>query len=308
MLNSMRAVTQISIPQLNHVRSGKVREIFDLGDSYLMVATDRVSAFDVVLPTGIPDKGKVLNQLSLFWFAQTSAIVENHLIEIQDAAIAERIGEAYDSDQLAGRCMIVKKCEPFAIECVARSYIAGSLFKEYLAKGGAASEVTVHGIRFTPSLRNCDKLPAPIFTPATKATSGHDENISFEQASQIVGEDHAAQLRELTLRVFEVGVKICEKAGILLADTKYEFGLLNGKILLIDEVMTPDSSRFWPADCYEPGKSQQSLDKQFVRDYLETLDWNKSYPGPKLPDAVAQETRKRYIEIFKRITGADPVL
>ena len=302
----MQAVTDIELP-LKKFRSGKVREVFDLGDSLLMVATDRVSAFDVVMPNGIPDKGKILNQLSLFWFTQFDDIIENHILAANDDDIRYRLGNAYH-ENLRGRSVIVKKCEPILIESVARAYLAGSLFKEYLAAGGANSNITIHGISMPPGISLCGKLPEVIFTPATKAQEGHDENISFRQAAEIVGEDIANRCRDATLAIFGKASEICEKAGIILADTKFEFGMDNGKVILIDEALTPDSSRFWPKETYAPGKPQDSLDKQYIRDFLETLDWDKTPPAPALPEAVVQETRARYIDIFRRITGRQPVL
>lgn len=304
----MRAVTQVTLSGLRHVRSGKVREIFDLEDSYLMVATDRVSAFDVVLPNGIPDKGKVLNQLSAYWFQRLQSIVPNHILTVDDREIAVRLGSDYDREQLAGRSMIVRKCEPIPLECVARGFIAGSLFKEYVAAGGETRAVNLHGVDLPAQLRNCERLPEVIFTPATKAAEGHDENISFEQACSIAGEDTASLLREITLNLFKNASKVCEQADILLADTKFEFGVAEGATYLIDEALTPDSSRYWPKATYSAGKPQESLDKQFVRDYLEKLDWNKAAPGPMLPESIVSETRSRYVEIFRRITKRDPIV
>lgn len=307
-IDFMKAITRLQISGLTHVRSGKVREIFDLGDRYLMVATDRISAFDVVLPNGIPDKGKILNQLSAFWFGELSHIVNNHLLTTDDNEVAAALGDRYDRDLLFGRCMIVKKCEPLLVECVARKYIAGSLYKDYLAAGGKEQDVRVHGIDFPKGLRLCEELPYPIFTPATKAQSGHDENIDFDSVIQIVGKETATELKAKTLELFAFATNICNQADILLADTKFEFGMKNGEIILIDEALTPDSSRFWPKATYEVGKQQESLDKQFIRNYLETLDWDKTPPGPVLPERVVTESRERYIDIFKRITGRDPVL
>ncbi len=298
----------IRLPNVKHIRSGKVREVFDLGDSLLMVATDRVSAFDVVMPNGIPDKGKILNQLSNFWFNCLKDVTENHLLITNDDKIAKKLGNDYVESELFGRSSIVVKCEPLLIECVARKYIAGSLYKDYLSAGGKDSNVTVHGIQFEKGLQLCQELPDTIFTPATKAAEGHDENIDFEHACQMVGEETAKTLKKKTLELFSLASDKCEKAGILLADTKFEFGLHDGKIVWMDEVLTPDSSRFWPKNQYKPGQSQPSLDKQFIRDYLETLDWNKQAPGPILPDEIVEKTREKYIEIFEKITGESPVL
>lgn len=306
-MTQQEAVTKIKLPGLRHLRSGKVREIYDLGDKLLMVATDRLSAFDVVMPNGIPDKGKILNQLSAFWFQKLENIVGNHLISISDDSIASELGNAYDASQLRGRCMLVEKCEPILIESVARGYIAGSLYKEYIAEGGAERDIVLHGIKLRKGLLLCDELPEPIFTPATKAQMGHDENISMAQASQIVGLEIAAECKSATLRLFKTAHAICKDAGIILADTKFEFGTCEGTFKLIDEALTPDSSRFWPADEYKPGQHQESLDKQFVRNYLETLDWDKKPPGPVLPEHIVEETRSRYLDIFKRITRRDPI-
>ncbi len=303
----MPAVVSIEIP-FPKLRSGKVREVYDLGDSLLMVATDRISAFDVVLPNGIPDKGRILNQLSAFWFESLAAVVPNHCIATNDDEIRERLGTAYDHESLSGRSMLVHKCQPFPIECVARAYLAGSLYKEYIAAGEGERDVTLHGISLPAGIQRCGRLPEPIFTPATKANEGHDENIDEQRAAQIVGDDCLQELKKYTLDLFARASRICETVGILLADTKLEFGSQDGRILLIDEAFTPDSSRYWPADKYRPGAEQESLDKQFVRNYLETLDWDKTAPGPILPDSVVQETRSRYIEIFRRITGREPLL
>lgn len=302
----MNSVTQINL-SLPKLRSGKVREVFDLGDHLLMVATDRVSAFDVVMPNGIPDKGKILNQLSLHWFGKFGDICANHVVTANDEEIAAELGGAYH-DSLRGRSMIVKKCEPILIESVARAYLAGSLHKEYVKAGGKDHPVMLHGIEFGSGIPLSGKLPTPIFTPATKAQEGHDENISFEQAAEIVGPETATYCRDATLSIFKRAQSICEAADIILADTKFEFGFRNDEIILIDEVLTPDSSRFWPQDTYEPGRAQDSLDKQFIRDYLETLDWDKTPPGPELPESIVLETRDRYIDIFVRITGARPSL
>lgn len=302
----MKAVTTIDL-SLPKMRSGKVREVFDLGDCLLMVATDRVSAFDVVMPNGIPDKGKILNQLSLHWFGLFGDLSSHHVVTADDSEIAAQLGAAYH-ERLRGRSMIVAKCQPVLIESVARAYLSGSLYKEYLAAGGAEREVTLHGIDLPAGVPLCGKLPKTIFTPATKAQEGHDENISFDHAAQIVGREIAEQCREATLAIFERAVGICHNAGIILADTKFEFGMRNGELILIDEILTPDSSRFWPRDTYRPGRAQDSLDKQFIRDYLETLDWDKTAPGPELPDIIVAETRSRYIDIFRRITGSHPNL
>ncbi|HLG58455.1 MAG TPA: phosphoribosylaminoimidazolesuccinocarboxamide synthase [Vicinamibacterales bacterium] len=277
-------------------RQGKVRDIFDLGDSLLMVATDRISAFDYVLGSGIPDKGRVLTQLSAFWFARTKDLVANHVLSMDTAAYPD--GLSRHGDILAGRSMLVRKTNPVPIECVARGYLSGSGWKEYGAIG------SVCGVALPAGLRESDRLPAPIFTPATKAESGHDINISEAEAGQLVGQDLVRRLRDLTLALYDHGVKHAESRGIILADTKFEFGLTpSGEIILIDEVMTPDSSRYWPRDQYRPGGAQPSFDKQYVRDYLEEIRWNKQPPVPSLPDAVVMKTRDKYLEAYRRLTG-----
>lgn len=279
-----------------------------MGDNLLMVATDRMSAFDVVLPTGVPDRGKILNQISAFWFRNLEPYTAHHMISIEDDVLAQALGDSWDPAQLRGRSMLVKKCEPILLECVVRGYLAGSLHKEYLAAGGAEHEVTLHGIPLPAGLRLSDKLPEPIFTPATKAQEGHDENIDMNRAREIVG-DVADHLRNLSLRLYQEASAVTEAAGIILADTKMEFGYdADRNLVLIDEVFTPDSSRFWPKDEWRPGENPPSHDKQFLRDYLETLDWDKTPPGPPIPDEIALETRSRYIEIFRAITGSEPIL
>ena len=263
-----------------------------------MVATDRISAFDYVLGSGIPDKGKVLTQLSRFWFEQTGHIVPNHLISMDVSSYPQPFSAA--APQLQGRSMLVRKTSPVPVECVARGYLSGSGWKDYQATG------TVCGVPLPKGLRESDRLPEPIFTPATKASSGHDINISEAEAGQLVGLDLVARLRALTLALYDFGARHAESRGIILADTKFEFGLLSdGQILLIDEAMTPDSSRYWPRDQYTPGQAQPSFDKQFVRDYLEQIRWNKQPPVPSLPDDVIAKTREKYIEAFRRLTGRE---
>jgi len=279
------------------VRRGKVRDVYDLGDTLLIVATDRISAFDVVMPNGIPDKGKILTALSLFWFRKLSASTENHLLatEIHDYPANIRTFSA----QLEGRSMLVKKAQVVPIECVARGYLAGSGWKEY------QKTQTVCDVPLPEGLRQCDKLPRPIFTPATKEEHGHDINISFEQAAEKIGGSTAAELRDRTLSLYSRAAEYAAGRGILIADTKFEFGRLpDGKLILIDEVLTPDSSRFWPTDKYKPGHDQPSFDKQFVRNWLETQSWNKTPPAPMLPNDVVEGTRKRYIEAYERLSGA----
>jgi len=273
-----------------------VRDLYDLDDRLLMIATDRISAFDYVLGSGIPDKGKVLTQLSAFWFDQTRGIVPNHLITTSVADYPARWRA--DAAMLEGRSMLVRKTNPVPIECVARGYLSGSGWKDYAATG------TVCGVALPAGLRESDRLPQPIFTPATKATSGHDVNISEAEAGRIVGETLIATLRALTLALYAFGTAHAESRGIILADTKFEFGLADdGAVMLIDEVMTPDSSRYWPQDQYKPGGPQPSFDKQYVRDYLEQIRWNKQPPVPSLPDEVVKRTRDKYLEAFRRLTG-----
>jgi phosphoribosylaminoimidazole-succinocarboxamide synthase len=279
-------------------RQGKVRDIFDFGDTLLIVATDRISAFDYVLGSGIPDKGKVLTQLSAFWFLRTAGVVPNHLLTADIAAFPRELRT--HGEMLAGRSMLVRKTTPIPIECVARGYLSGSGWKEYLAQG------SVCGIALPAGLREADRLPEPIFTPATKAASGHDINISEAEAGSLIGGDLVARLRALTLQLYAFGAAHAESRGIVLADTKFEFGRTDqGDIILIDEVMTPDSSRYWPRDQYRPGGPQPSFDKQYVRDYLEEIRWNKQPPVPALPDDVVMRTRDKYLEAFRRLTGAE---
>ena len=286
---------QLDLPGVRKLKSGKVREVFDLGDRLLFVATDRISAFDVIMPNGIPRKGEVLTQISYFWFAQTEAFQPNHLLSRGDDPLPASL-QPYAA-QLARRAMIVKKAQPLAIECVVRGYLAGSGWKEY------REHQTVCGIKLPPGLVESSELPAPIFTPATKAESGHDENIPFTRAAEIVGVDVAEQVRAASLKLYGFARGYARRRGIIIADTKFEFGMLDGKLILIDEALTPDSSRFWPADQYLPGKAQPSFDKQFVRDHLETLDWNKTPPAPTLPPEVVARTQAKYMEAYERLTG-----
>jgi phosphoribosylaminoimidazole-succinocarboxamide synthase len=277
---------------------GKVRDIYDLGDVLLMVATDRISAFDYVLGSGIPDKGKVLTQLSAFWFERISHIVPHHLITTDVGQYPASMSA--HADTLRGRSMLVRKARPIPVECVARGYLSGSGWKEYRATG------RVCGIALPRGLRESDRLDEPIFTPATKATSGHDINISPQEAASLVGADLVNRLEQLTLDLYRFGARHAERCGIMLADTKFEFGLdASGEVLLIDEVLTPDSSRYWPADQYAPGGPQPSFDKQFVRDYLEEIGWNKQPPVPTLRDDVVARTREKYLEAYRRLTGQE---
>ncbi|HEU5070457.1 MAG TPA: phosphoribosylaminoimidazolesuccinocarboxamide synthase [Verrucomicrobiae bacterium] len=292
---SVQPLLQLDLPGVKKLKSGKVREIFDLGHAFLLVASDRISAFDVIMPNGIPRKGEVLTQISHFWFAKFAALVPNHLLAGPDDPLPANLQPF--AAQLARRCMIVKKAKPLAIECIVRGYLSGSGWKEY------QKSQTVCGIQLPAGLTESAELPEPIFTPSTKAEAGHDENISFARAQEIVGPDLAVQARDLSLKVYRAGRDYARERGIIIADTKFEFGVCDGKLILIDEVMTPDSSRFWPADQYTPGRSQPSFDKQFVRDYLETLDWNKTPPGPVLPPEVVAKTAAKYFEAYERLTG-----
>ena len=285
-------VVKTSLPGLTP-RRGKVRDIYDLGDRLLLVSTDRISAFDWVLPVGIPDKGKLLTQIAAFWF---KLLVEpNHLITTDVNAMDLPAGA--DLAQFAGRSTLCRKTEVVMIECVVRGYLVGSGWKEYQQHG------TVCGIDLPSGLSECAKLEEPIFTPATKATDGHDENISFDRMIDIVGFDVSEELRDRSLSLYNRGVKHAESQGIIIADTKFEWGRVGGRIILIDEVLTPDSSRFWPGDQYQPGQSQPSFDKQFVRDWLETTDWDKNSPPPDLPEDIIAKTRDKYVEAYERLTG-----
>jgi phosphoribosylaminoimidazole-succinocarboxamide synthase len=284
----------IDLPGINKLRSGKVREVFDLGDMLLFVVTDRISAFDVILPDPIPKKGAVLNQLSAFWFNRFGKI-DNHFVSSDFDHFPEKMRPFHD--QLVGRSMIVRKTKPLAVECVVRGYLAGSGWKEY------QESQSVCGIKLPAGLKLGSQLPEPIFTPATKAEAGHDENIDMKKCAQILGKETADRVKDLSLQIYSAGRDHAAKRGIIVADTKFEFGTVDGKLLLIDECLTPDSSRFWPADQYVVGKSPPSFDKQFVRDYLETLDWDKTPPGPKLPGDVVARTAAKYVEAFERLTG-----
>ncbi len=281
---------------LKLVKRGKVRDVYEIHDKLVIVASDRMSAFDVVMDDPIPDKGKILTKLSLFWFKQLESIVQNHFISADPSDYPEAC-RPYQSE-LQGRSMLVKKAEPLPVECVVRGYLAGSGWSEYRSRG------TICGIPLPKGLSESEKLPNPIFTPSTKAVGGeHDENISFEETVRILGKDTGEAVRKLSLEIYEFGRKLADTKGIIIADTKFEFGLVDSRLILIDEVLTPDSSRFWPVDTYSPGKSQESFDKQFLRDYLDGLDWPKSPPPPRLPPDIIRKTRERYIEALKRLTG-----
>ena len=296
-LSMSTAVYQTQLTGMNIVKQGKVRDIYELGDSLLMVATDRLSAFDVVMPDPIPDKGKVLTQISVFWFNLMSDIVPHHLLESEVSAFPPECRQY--QEVLAGRSMLVKKVEPLPIECVVRGYISGSGWKSYL------KDRTICGISLPEGLTESEKLPEPLFTPSTKEEIGqHDVNISFEEAVNLVGREVAERVRDLSLSIYTRGVEIAARKGIIIADTKFEFGILDGDIVLIDEVLTPDSSRFWPQDAYAPGGPQPSFDKQYVRDYLLSIHFNKQPPGPQLPEDIIRQTRTKYVEALKLLTGS----
>jgi phosphoribosylaminoimidazole-succinocarboxamide synthase len=293
-------VLETHLDGLTLARRGKVRDVYDLGEHLLIVATDRISAFDYILGSGIPDKGKVLTQLSAFWFGRVTDLVPHHLVSI-DVADFPAVTRPH-RDVLRGRSMLVRKTDPLPVECVARGFLAGSGWKDYQRTSA------VCGIALPAGLIESDRLPTPIFTPATKAESGHDENISEAEAAATLGADLVARLKALTLAIYQRGVAHGETRGIIIADTKFEFGLIGKELILIDEVLTPDSSRFWPKVDYRPGGSPPSFDKQFVRNYLEEIGWNKQPPVPTLPDEVVQRTREKYIEAYRRITGAELVV
>jgi phosphoribosylaminoimidazole-succinocarboxamide synthase len=293
--SAAKVIRETNFAGITPVARGKVRDIYDLGDRLLIVATDRLSAFDVVMPTPIPDKGRVLTQLSLFWFELLHDVIPNHVLS------ATKFPAPFDrfSDELAGRSMVVQKTRPLPIECVARGYLSGSGWKEYRDSG------KVCAIALPAGLKESDKLPQPIFTPATKASSGHDENISFERAAELLGRPLAEKVRDITLEIYRRAAAYAEPRGILLADTKFEFGQLHGELIWIDEALTPDSSRFWPAAQYKPGGPQPSFDKQFVRDYLERIQWPKTPPGPDLPVDVVAGTRAKYREAYRILVGRE---
>jgi len=291
-------VVYTNIPDVPLLHRGKVRDIYDLGDSLLIVATDRISAFDVVLPTPIPDKGKILTKLTLFWLNFLKDIVENHLITANIDEYPEVLKK--HRDVLEGRSMIVRKAKVFPVECIVRGYITGSAMKEYLKTG------MVCGIPLPPGLREADKLPEPIFTPSTKAELGsHDVNITFEEMIKIVGKETAEALKELSLKLYKTASSYAEERGIIIADTKFEFGLHDGKVILVDEVLTPDSSRFWPKESYEPGKPQVSFDKQYIRDWLKNTGWKEGTPPPEIPTEVVEKTREKYLLALKVLTGEE---
>jgi phosphoribosylaminoimidazole-succinocarboxamide synthase len=296
-----KAMYQSNLANLKLFKRGKVRDIYDLDEFFLMVATDRISAFDVVMPDPVPDKGKILTQISLFWFDAMRSLVDNHIVsaEVEEYPSACR---PY-ADDLRGRSMLVRKARPLEIECVVRGYLSGSGWTSY------RENQTVCGIKLPDGLVESAKLPEPIFTPSTKEELGkHDENIDFERASIIIGKERAQKVRELSLAIYRKGLEIANQKGIIIADTKFEFGLIGNQLILIDEILTPDSSRFWPKDDYRPGGSQKSYDKQYVRDYLLSLDWNKTPPGPPLPSTVIENTRRKYLEAYTKLTGKSDVM
>ncbi len=291
-------VYNTNLTGLNLVSRGKVRDIYDLDDALLIVATDRISAFDVIMPTPIPDKGKILNQLSAFWFRRFEDLVEHHLIATDVDAFPERC--RIHQEVLQGRSMLVRKADPLPVECIIRGYLVGSGWKDYLQSG------KVCGIPLPPGLQQAQQLPEPIFTPSTKAELGrHDENISFAVMAEMIGTEIARRVRDISLQIYEDAARYALERGIILADTKLEFGFLQGRLVLIDEVLTPDSSRFWPADRYRVGTSPESFDKQYLRDYLDRIGWNRKEPAPELPGEVVASTRERYLEALKRLTGEE---
>jgi len=291
------AATKIELPGIEKFKSGKVREVYDLGDQYLFIASDRISAFDCVMPNGIPDKGRVLNMISKFWFDRTGDIVQNHMISTDVADFPAELQE--HAELLKGRSMLVKKAELLPVECIVRGYLIGSGWKEYRQSG------TIGGMPLRPGYEMAGKLDESIFTPSTKADEGHDENISIDQMNEIVGEELGNKLADISLNLYKTAADYALTKGIIIADTKFEFGLVDGELILIDEVLTPDSSRFWPADTYQPGSSPFSFDKQFVRDYLETLDWDKTPPAPELPEAIVMKSREKYLEAYRLLTGEE---
>ncbi len=293
----MKPVSQTEFPELNLLKRGKVRDVYDLDEYLLMVATDRISAFDVVMPDPVPDKGTILTQISFFWFDIMQPLVENHVIA-KDVDQYPSVCQPY-ADVLKGRSMLVKKAQPLPIECIVRGYISGSGWKEYGNTGA------VCGIQLPEGLKESQQLPEPIFTPSTKAELGeHDINIDFNEAARIIGQTQAEKIRALSLAIYQKGADLADERGIIIADTKFEFGQIDDEIILIDEILTPDSSRFWPKESYSPGGAQKSYDKQYVRDYLNTLDWDKKAPGPSLPETVVAQTRQKYLDALQQLTGS----
>ena len=293
----MSAITEINIPGLKKFKSGKVREVYDLGDQYLFIASDRISAFDVVMPDGIPNKGQVLKMISKFWFDRTSDLVKNHMISTNINDFPDELTPY--KDILKGRSMLVKKAELLPVECIVRGYLIGSGWKEY------KQSQTIGGMPLRAGYEMAGKLDEPIFTPSTKADEGHDENISIDEMNGIVGLELGNKLEQISIELYKTAADFALTKGIIIADTKFEFGMINNELILIDEVLTPDSSRFWPENTYQPGSSPMSFDKQFVRDYLETLDWDKTPPGPNLPSEILLKSRDKYLEAYKLLTGSD---
>jgi phosphoribosylaminoimidazole-succinocarboxamide synthase len=292
----IKPVSETEFPELNLLKRGKVRDVYDLDEYLLMVATDRISAFDVVMPDPVPDKGTILTQISLFWFDIMQPLVQNHVIA-RDVEQYPSVCQPY-ADLLRGRSMLVKKAEPLPIECIVRGYISGSGWKEYCETGA------VCGISLPEGLKESEQLPEPIFTPSTKAELGeHDININFDEAARLIGQKQAEKIRDLSLAIYKKGADLADERGIIIADTKFEFGQIDDDIILIDEILTPDSSRFWPKESYRPGGAQKSYDKQFVRDYLNSLDWDKKAPGPALPEAVVVKTRQKYLDALTQLIG-----
>jgi len=283
------------LPGLKMCKRGKVRDLYELRYKLLIIATDRISAFDCVMPNGIPGKGRILTQMSLFWFDFVNEVVENHLISADVNQFPRELQKF--RDVLEGRSMLVRKAEQIGVECVVRGYLSGSGWREYSGSG------SICGIKLPPGLEESDRLPEPIFTPATKATSGHDQNIPFSEMAELVGEERAATLKDLSIRIYKKASEYAESKGIIVADTKFEFGICSGKVILIDEILSPDSSRFWPREKYQPGRPQESFDKQFVRDYLESLGWDKKPPAPTLPKEVVQKTLAKYEEAYNRLVA-----
>jgi phosphoribosylaminoimidazole-succinocarboxamide synthase len=290
-----KILLKVDMPDIKFLRRGKVRDIYEIRDSLLLIASDRISAFDVVLPNGIPGKGRLLTQISIYWFEKMKDIIKNHLIAIDVNDYPEQCHKY--REQLEGRSILVKKAEQLPIECIVRGYLSGSGWKEYKNSG------SVCGITIPAGMKESSKLESPIYTPSTKAEKGHDINISFEDTVKSVGKELAEQLREVSLKIYSKACALAEKKGIIIADTKFEFGIFDNELILIDEILTPDSSRFWSVKTYEPGKAQDSYDKQIIRDYLLTLEWDQTYPGPKLPNNIIEKARERYREIYEIITG-----
>jgi len=292
-----RPISETDFSELKLLKRGKVRDVYDLGEHLLMVATDRISAFDVVMPDPVPDKGIILTQISLFWFDIMQPLTENHVIA-RDVSQYPKICQPY-ADILQGRSMLVKKAQPLPVECIVRGYISGSGWKEYTDSG------SICGIALPAGLKESQQLPEPIFTPSTKAEQGeHDINIDFKATADLIGKAHAEKIRDLSLAIYKKGAAMADQKGIIIADTKFEFGSIDGEIILIDEILTPDSSRFWPRESYRPGGPQKSYDKQYLRDYLDTLDWDKKVPGPALPEDVVSNTRRKYLEALTQLSGS----